>query len=140
MKRTNRTRATRRDRSRPAVTITPGTHPDDFLNTPRPDAVVHVSPGTGHKPVPIDLETVTTLLYLSAMDRAVMDAVGPDHLAEYVLRSCEDPAVRVPEVVALVASARANGHVIADYYAQAEEFAPAVLAVFARAVDSSTAH
>ncbi|WP_189221188.1 hypothetical protein [Saccharothrix coeruleofusca] len=102
--------------------------------------MVHVSPGTGHAPRPIDLDTITTLIYLTGMDPAAWQQLGPERLAEFVLRSCEDPRVRVPELVALVACARRTGHVLPDYYAAVEEFAPEVLAVFTRAVSAPASH
>ncbi|MEV8438995.1 hypothetical protein AB0425_16600 [Actinosynnema sp. NPDC051121] len=125
-------------RARPVVAASgfePATRPDDYLNRSRPDAVVHVSRGRDHDPVAIDLETVTTVLYLSDMEPAAMYATGPDGLAEYVLRTCEDPAARVPEMVDLAATLRASGHLRNSHWAQAAHHAPAVLAVFTRAVD-----
>ncbi|MBP2340422.1 hypothetical protein JOF41_006600 [Saccharothrix coeruleofusca] len=120
--------------------LLPGTHPDDHLNRPRSCPVVHVSPGIGHAPVPVDLDTITALIYLTGMAPDAWEAIGPDGVAEFILRSCEDPRVRVPELVALVACAHRTGHVLPDYYAQVEEFAPAVLAVFTRAVSAPASH
>ncbi|MEU4801059.1 hypothetical protein [Actinosynnema sp. NPDC023587] len=118
---------------RPLSMILPGTHPNDHLNRAASDAVVHVSPGTGYDPVPIDLDTITTLIYLTGMDPAAWERVGPERVAEFVLRSCENPALRVRELVALLACAHDNHHVLTDYYDQVRAFAPAVLAVFTHA-------
>jgi hypothetical protein len=111
--------------------------------TARPSAhrsapALYVSPGTGHDPRPIDLETVTTVVYLTGMDPAAWELIGPERVAEFVLLTVEDPRLRIPELVALVACARRAGHVLADYYAQVEAFAPAVLAVFTRAARTGT--
>ncbi|GAA3890019.1 hypothetical protein GCM10022243_63610 [Saccharothrix violaceirubra] len=110
---------------------------------PAPDrpgdaAPIGVLPTGATVPVPIDLDTIVTLIYLTGMDPAAWEAIGPDRVAEFVLTSCENPALRVPQLVALVACARDRGHVLTDYYDQVRQFAPDVLAVFTRAVD--TAH
>lgn len=88
---------------------------------------------------PIDLDTVTTLIYLTGMDPALWHQVGPERVAQMVRRSCADPRVRVPELVALVRAARASGQVLTDYYDQAAAFAPAVLAGLTTTAATTTA-
>lgn len=92
-------------------------------------------PTTAH---PIDLDTVTTLIYLAGMDPALWEQVGPERVAQMVRRSCADPRVRVPELVALVRAARAAGHVLTDYYDQAAAFAPAVLTALTTTAAATT--
>lgn len=106
-----------------------GTGPDPAAPT------VHVSPGPGHAPHPIDLDTVITVLYLSAMDPVLWEQGGPEHIAELVLVCAENPQLRLPDLVALVRTARLLGppFVRAAYLAQVEAFAPRVLDVFTTA-------
>lgn len=93
------------------------------------NAPSRVSPLPG--PFPLDLDTVIATLYVGGLDPEVWYTAGPARMAAYVTAVATDPRCRMPELVALVNTARQAGPpwVLADYLADVEAFAPAVVAV-----------